>query len=98
MRIGFQKRVLHGVFRIFPVAGDVHGKAKDLPLVAADQLLKRGSIAVLGCRHEKMLILPRDFRRQSMWISSAQSVIVGGYEFRPVRLRQYVSTDHGVPC
>src|SRR5882724_1517473 len=72
MRIRFHERVLHGVFRVFAVARDVHGKSKYFALVAIYQLFKSGRVATFRGSDEQVLVFAGDGRRQSMWIGRAQ--------------------------
>ena len=59
---GLQERLLHGVFGVFAVLGDVLGEAEDLALVAAHQGFEGGDVARFRGRDQGGLVVLDDLR------------------------------------
>src|SRR5436853_7777998 len=54
--IGLQERILHHVFRVFPVLPNVLRDAEYVPAVALNQFFKRRDLSALGCLYQRQFI------------------------------------------
>jgi len=68
MRVGLHEGVLHGIFGVFAVTGDVHGEAEDFALVAIDEFLKCRCVAGLRGLDEEVFVLAGDSGWKAVWV------------------------------
>jgi hypothetical protein len=61
-----QKSILHRVFGVFPIPGDITGEAEDLIFIARDKLFECGSIACASGCDKQRLVFANDARGERM--------------------------------
>src|SRR5262249_5210120 len=72
--ISFQESILHRVFGVFAIPGDVTGEAEDLIFITRDKLFKCGSVACASGGDKQRFVFPNDVRRERMWVWRAHEV------------------------